>query len=151
VICSFVCVVLGVLPAEPLETTDLDGEWLLESWISDGTRIDPKALGFPDRLVVIGGRATLYVGERVFLKDLKYDITKGEPKVFSVKYLGDDPELKSEYKTKNVHGIYTIADNKLVRCYTTGDRALPKEFRSIAGSGCELQAFRRATPVENKK
>jgi uncharacterized protein (TIGR03067 family) len=111
----------------------LEGTWQLASAEADGKRL-PDEQAKQIRVVIQGGRHTVYFGDRAVAESVPFKIDPGKrPKQV-------EDTLKDGRK---VRGIYGLDGDALRLCVAAPDKERPTEFTGKAGSGSTLRVFKR--------
>jgi uncharacterized protein (TIGR03067 family) len=118
------------------ELAKLEGTWQLVSAVKDGKET-PDDVVKKVRVVIKGGKHTVYVGDEVAAKEIPFTIDPTKDPKTVVDTLPDGREIK---------GIYKLDGDTLTSCVAEAGKDRPAEFASKAGSGHTLRVFKRVKP-----
>jgi uncharacterized protein (TIGR03067 family) len=140
------CIILSLtilsVAAEPgddatkAELKKFDGTWQLVSSVKDGRETPPEIVK-KIRVVIQGGKHSVYIGDDVAAKEIPFtiDLTKDPKQV--VDTLPDGRQIRS---------IYKLEDDMLTSCVAEAGKDHPKEFAANPGTGHTLRVFKRVKP-----
>jgi uncharacterized protein (TIGR03067 family) len=117
------------------EMAKLQGTWQVESLIEDG-QSPPAEVVKTMRLVINGDRWAMKAGDEL--------IASGTFRIDPAKHTIERVHLDGQQKGQKFHGIYKLQADSFHTCWSPVEKERPTEFSGKAGSGCELDQFRRA-------
>jgi uncharacterized protein (TIGR03067 family) len=126
-----------LLPAADASTQEemarLEGTWQLVSSEADGKKL-PDEQAKQIRVVIQGGKHTVYFGEKAIAEGVPFKIDPGKRPKQVEDTLPDG---------RKVRGIYELDGDTLRSCVAAPDKERPTEFTGKAGSGLTLRVFKR--------
>lgn len=118
------------------ELRKFTGTWQLTSGLKDGKET-PEDVVKKVRVVIEGGKHTVYFGEEVAAKEIQFSIDPSKAPKQVTDTLPDGKQIK---------GIYKLDGDTLTSCVAAVDKDRPLKFESLPGSGHSLRVFQRVKP-----